>query len=324
MTQTPASADPAGDALLLALTDAIRSATGPEMQQAQALLLRRLATESEVIPGRSPSPKNVTEVGGWYNLLTDLGETGLRRELVTSVLGLPDDPFPSGIGGAALPPMRLQTLPNDQPAGDAAGTVPLSVSVRSDLATGLQAALDTVHAAGGVLPLWQPALALPTGTSLTPMPDPLPYLGREVWLAPTAALTDPATDSLVLGRASTDAGTGYRVGIRVTPPAAPLLDWSGLVWDSVGGVFVEREIGTIGLLALETATAGSAFQGAPVTTSPASRADLTWARLRAVSGLLPGVTELGDELALLWTPDQIANSVFGTHTDAVWDGTAFA
>ena len=323
MTTPTTSSDPGADALLLALTDAIRSASSPEITQAQALLLQRLATEGDVIPSRIPAPRNITEIGGYLNLLGELAENQMRHDMLASALGVTGQPL-STVVVAPLPPMRFQAVPNDKPVGAAANTVPLTVSVRSDLATGLQIALDTVHAAGGVLPLWSPPLALPSATT-TPMPDPLLYLGREVWLAPTAALTDPTTDSLVLGRTATDTTAGYRVGVRVAAatPAAPVLDWSGLVWDSIGNAFVAREIGTIGLLPIEAALAGSPFVAHPIAAAPASQADTAWAKLTAIAGLVPGVTKLGDELALLWTADNIAASTFQAHLDAVWNGTAF-
>jgi hypothetical protein len=317
--------DPAGDALLLALTDAIRGASTPEIQQAQALLLRRLATEGDVIPSRIPAPRNITEVGGYFNLLTDLAETQLRHNMLSAALGLANEALPAtGLG--SVPPMRLQSVQNDRPAGPASTTVPLAVAIRNDLAAALQAVLDGVHADGGVLPLWSPPVALPPATAAPgPIPDPLLYLGRRVWLAPTAALTDPTVDSLVLGRASTDPAPGYRVGIRVSPGtvAAPALDWTGLVFDTVSASFVERSVGTVGLLPLSTALAGSPFVATPIPAAPASRMDTAWARLTAIGGLIPGVSTLGAELALVWNSDAVAASVFAGHLDAVWDGTTF-
>jgi hypothetical protein len=320
---TPTVSTGASDALLLALTDAIRSATGPDIQAAQALLLRRLATEGDVIPSRIPAAKNVTEAAGWYNLLTDLGETEMRREMLASVLGLASSPF-TDEGGAAAPPMRFTSIPNDRPLGPGGASVPLTVTARSDLAAGLQTALSTVHADGGILPLWSPLMALPPAS--TALPDPMPYLGRAVWLAPTAALSDPTTDPLVLGRTTTDPGAGYRVGVRVGAgtAAAAVLDWTGLVFDTIGNAFVAREIGTVGLLPIDAALTGTPFVAHPIAAAPSSRADLSWARLVAVAGLVPGVSRLEDELAVLWSSDAIAASAFATHVNAVWNGTAFA
>ncbi|MFE6735624.1 hypothetical protein [Microbacterium sp. NPDC057650] len=323
---TPSVSDAAGDALVLALTDVIKGASSPEIQQAQAMLLRRLATQGDVIPSRIPAPLNITEIGGYFNLLTDLRESTMRKDMLGAALGLASfEPVDAGTGGT-VPPLRLVQIVNDRlpsPAGDG---VPLAVGVRQDLAAGLQAAVADVRTAGGHLPLWGPPAALPAPTGGTgPTPDPLPYLGREVWVAPTAALTDPATDPIVLGRASTDAGTGYRVGIRVADgtAGAASADWVGLKWDAVGRAFLEAGVGTVTMLPLEAAIAATPFVSRPISAVPPARGDYAWARLVAVAGLLPGVSRLGDELALLWTADQIAESAYAAHLDAVWDGAAF-
>ena len=71
--------DQGADAVLLALTEVIKGATSPEIQQAQAMLLRRLAQQGDVIPSRIPAPRNVTEVGGWFNLLGEMNENARER-----------------------------------------------------------------------------------------------------------------------------------------------------------------------------------------------------------------------------------------------------
>ena len=318
------SSDPAGDAVLLALTEVIKGATSPEIQQAQAMLLRRLATQGDVIPSRIPAPLNITQVGGYFNLLTDLAETTMRKEMLGAALGLATASVAAGAGGS-IPPMHLTSLANDRPAGAAGAAVPLSVAVREDLAAGVTAMVASIHAAGGVLPLWSPPHALPPSTGTSMPPGPMPYLGRELWLAPTAALTDPATDPIVLGRAATDPAPGYRVGIRVADGTvgAPKLDWTGLVWDTIGGAFVERALGQVTLLPIEAALATTPFAAHRLTVAPGQHGDYEWARLTAVAGLVPGASRLGDELALLWTSQQITDSAYAAHVDALWDGTRF-
>ena len=46
-------------------------------------------------------------------------------------------------------------------------------------------------------------------------------------------------------------------------------------------------------------------------------------RMVNISGLLPGVTRLGDELRLVFTAAQIAQSALATDVDRVWTGTSF-
>lgn len=69
-----------------------------EMQKIRQLLLLRAALETEVKATRIPVPRNITEVGGYYNLLADL-ETkkaakadeiqSMLTQIVSSALGLP-------------------------------------------------------------------------------------------------------------------------------------------------------------------------------------------------------------------------------------------
>jgi len=317
--------DAAEDALVLALTEVIKGATTPEIQAAQALLLRRLATQGDVIPSRIPAPRNITEVGGYLNFLETLGETQMRRDMLGATLGLATGGLEPSVG-SAVPPLRLTAVANHRPAGDAGAQVPLSVGVREDLAPGLVAALVDLQAAGGMLPLWSPppALPAPTGGTAGP-PDPLPYLGRQVWVAPSAATVDPENDPVVLGRAASDAAPGYRLGIRVADgtPGATTEQWTGLVWDSVGMGFVERNLGSAPMLPIETALAATVFGARRVPVAPTGRADYGWARLTATAGLLPGASRLGDELALTWSGDDIRSSTFAPHLDATWDGTRF-
>jgi len=129
----------------------------------------------------------------------------------------------------------------------------------------------------------------------------------------------------VLGRAATDPAPGYRVGIRVADGTvgAPKLDWTGLVWDTIGGAFVERALGQVTLLPIEAALATTPFAAHRLTVAPGQHGDYEWARLTAVAGLVPGASRLGDELALLWTSQQITDSAYAAHVDAIWDGTRF-
>ncbi len=125
----------------------------------------------------------------------------------------------------------------------------------------------------------------------------------------------------MLGRASTDLTPDYRVADGTA--GAPKLDWVGLKWDTIGNAFVETAIGATSLLPIDTALASTPFRAQPIAAAPTGRGDYTWARLTALAGLLPGASRLGDELALLWTADQVAESAYATRLDAVWNGAAF-
>ena len=58
--------------LVDALSEILRNSTSPDALASQQLLLRRMALEADVFPSRAPAPRNITEVGGYLNLLTSL------------------------------------------------------------------------------------------------------------------------------------------------------------------------------------------------------------------------------------------------------------
>lgn len=65
-----------------------------EMQKIKMLLMLRAALETNTRATRIPAPMNITEVGGYYNLLEKQKEQVLLRQMVSSALGLPSDYAP--------------------------------------------------------------------------------------------------------------------------------------------------------------------------------------------------------------------------------------
>ena len=61
--------------------------TDEETRKYKNLILQRIATETDIRPARVPAPLNITEIGGYYNLLRK--DEKLRLQLLASVLGLP-------------------------------------------------------------------------------------------------------------------------------------------------------------------------------------------------------------------------------------------
>jgi hypothetical protein len=318
-TTDGAPSQTAVDALLSALTNLIAGASTPESQQAQTLLLQRLALEGSLIPSRIPPPANITQVGGYVNLLTSLGESDLRSQLLGAALGLAGSTPLPGLAAPA-PALPLVPIANDR----GGGAVPVTVSLRSDMVAGLAVALDAVHRAGGLLPLWSPSALPPAGTTVAL--DLLVYLGRAVLIAPTVTLVDPQSDPVVLGRAASDPGTGYRLAVRVNTgsPGASTEDWACLLRDQTSDTFVTQTVTGASMLPIETALAGSGLSAAQIPAAPTDRADRSWARLAALGGLIPLVTRLGDELALVYPATQISGSALAPLADRTWDGTRFA
>ena len=85
--------------LLQTLIDRLLSNSDTEeLKKLRQLLLLRAALDTEVKATRIPTPKNITEVGGYYNLLADLEEKdalkaqetrNMLKQVVSSALGLP-------------------------------------------------------------------------------------------------------------------------------------------------------------------------------------------------------------------------------------------
>jgi hypothetical protein len=324
---TPDPAAPsasAEDRALDALVGVIQAAAGPAAQEAQALLLRRLALEGDVIPSRVPAPLDITQVGGYLNLLTDLGQQRTTLQVLTSALGVAGQG--SVLTDQSLAPLTFSAMPNDRPTGAAGPTATSTVLVRSDLVPGLQSVLAAVHHVGAILPLW----TSPAPVALTAAAGNLEVCGRQLRVLPAAALSDPTTDSLVLARPiGTPATTTYDLYARPDPANAatsslPETQLGGAVLDAATGKPLEVDLGLVRLLSLRPVLMAAGWTTAPVAALPTGLADLTWSQLLNISGLLRGVTRLGDELALVRTPDEIDGTPFADRIDWVWNGTDFA
>ena len=55
----------------------------------EVLEIRKIATESDIRPSRIPAPMNITQVGGYVNLLMQLNEQEMLRQTLSAILGLP-------------------------------------------------------------------------------------------------------------------------------------------------------------------------------------------------------------------------------------------
>jgi hypothetical protein len=315
----PAEPDASSDDTFLAtLNDIIREALTPEAKAARAVMLQRLAQQGDVIPSRLPAPRSITEIGGYLNLLEELGLPELRSSVLSSVLGVAaPPPVPELPRVAALP---LTTIRNSADRSPMAG-----VAVRADFAAPLAATLARIASAGGSLPLWAPPPVLPVpvpGTASPGEADALFALGRRLLVAPTQTMKDPDTDPVVLGRVESDPKDRFRLAVRVAAGAAEIVDevWQGLVRTDKGVKPVK--LGKTPLAPLSVYLDGSGFV-VPSVAPPATQADLGWATATITAGLLPQVSRLGNELALSHGIADIMRSPFASRTYEVWDGARF-
>ncbi|QAY60991.1 hypothetical protein ET475_14005 [Microbacterium protaetiae] len=317
------SVDTAEDRALDALVSVIQSSAGPGAAQAQALLLRRLALDGDIIPTRMPAVRNVTEAAGYLNLLDTLGQRQTMLDVLSGALGVASASARSL--EQALPPLAMSPLANDRPVGDAAATAPSNVLVRADLIAGLVAARDAVHVYGAVLPLWSPPAPVPPSLAT----DELDAVGRRLRLLPTAALADPTTDSLLLARPVGGLPGAFAVMARPDPAAAataslPDVEYEAVVRDAATSTAMTMPLGIAKLVPLVPALSAGGWRSLTVDALPARASDLAWAAVTAISGLVPGATRLRDELLLMHTAADVADSPFAAKLDWIWDGTAFA
>ncbi|HEX6808623.1 MAG TPA: IPT/TIG domain-containing protein [Gemmatimonadaceae bacterium] len=323
-----ASSTPTTDPALVAslangLMTMLQSATSPDALEAQSILLRRLALEGDIIPSRVPAPRNITEIGGYFNLLGKLHEPAMREQALAGILGVAGPTTP--LGWVSTIPLSMVAVTNDRPAGPAQPTIPLTFYVRSDFVTSTNAALTYLHQRGCTLPLASSAPRLPSGMpGATPPADALPFLGRTLDIVAATALSNPATDPIALVKPQGSA-TPFQIASNVlnagsvtVPPAA----YDAVQCNSTTCATVTLASQSVVDVAPVLANAGF-YPGNPLS-QPTNGSDSAWSRFTNVSGLVAGTTKLGDELALLYDAPTIAGSVFAGALDWVWNGAAFA
>jgi hypothetical protein len=320
MADTTASS--AEDRALDALTRILETSVSPEMQEAQQIILRRLALAGSLFPSRVPAPLNITEVGGYLNLLQDLPE--LRMQVLASTLGVAGPNVQPGFGQARTA-VTFETRRNDRPAGTAQAAIPVSFTVRSDFAPALDEALAAIRNLGGVLPLLSPARTLPSaGPGVQPPDDLLALLGRVLEVVPGAALADPANDPLTLGASGTGAPQLLARQLNTAAPGAGTVTSSAWnLWACTDTSCSQQAVNGLYIpVAPHLEAAG--WHQAPVA-APTTLADQgEWFRWTNVTGLVAGRSRLGDELRLLYPAEEIARSSLAPVLDWRWNGTAFA
>ena len=323
-TATGSTLDPALTSQIVgALIAMIQANNSPDAAAAQSILLRRLALSGDVVGSRVPAPRNITEIGGYFNFLETLGESAMREQTLAGVLGVAG-PIPS-LTSLQPQPLSMVNVTNDRPTGAAQPSLPLSFMVRSDFASALQAALKQLHTFNATMPFAGPTtVTLPSGGASSTFPsDPLFYLGRVLTLAPAAALLAPGTDPLVLARKAGSVGA-YDLWANVLSPggvAVPPDNYEAL---QIAGAAVNKvPLNNTSLVQLAPLVATAGFYPTAPLPAPASAADIAWARLTNITGLVAGTTKLGDELGLLYTPSLIAASAFAPALGYTWDGSNF-
>jgi hypothetical protein len=312
--------------LIASLLGALGTLNSPDTLEAQQILLRRLALEGDVVNSRSPAARNVTEFVGYINLLGTLQQPEMRAQALAAVLGVAGPNPPLG-WLTSTQPLSFVSLLNDRPAGPAQATFPLTFVVRSDFSAALQAAVGFLHQRGCSLPIMAPTVVVlpPAQPGVAAPADVMPYIGRTLDLAATAALGDPETDPIALIRPEGTNGP-FAIAANVDPTSATVAAtpaaYDGLKCDSTS--CTSGALANQSYVPVEPVLATAGFYPAAPLPQPVSNISNDWAHLTNVTGLRPGITSLGDELALLYSPSTVAGSVFAPMLGWIWNGTAFA
>ncbi len=300
----------------------LQNAASPDALEAQNIILRRIALQGDVIPSRVPAPLNITQIGGYINLLTNLNELDMRSQVLAGILGVagPNPPLGWVTSSTAL---SFTPLINDRPAGPTQASLPVTIPVRSDYAGLLRDAQTALHDRGCVLPLVSGPLALPPASlQASAVLDPLDYIGRSLTLAASTALLDPTTDPLALVRPATTTAA-FEIAARSINPAVVAVapaDYDALQLASGVSTTITLTQAPMVMLIPILHTAG--FTPANPLPTPAS--STSWARFVNTGGLVAGKTLLGDELRLLHSATEIAASALSGMRNWIWNGTAFA
>lgn len=310
-----------------ALVELMRAGARPDVLEAQRLLLQRLANQGAVFPSRIPLPRNITEVGGYLNLLERAGEIDMRLSAVASALGIASPaPATDAIGGLAI---GFVQVANDRPPGPVQASIPPLLTIRADFHAPLLAAQQSLHASGCMLPLRAPRAVLPasqpgaTPTSLD-LDVILAALGRTLEVFPETVLVDPAADPLAIARLETPATDPLRLVAReldggtLVPEASWVAKRASATGTSDDPPATRRYLDVAPIM-----QAAGWIHPQPFT-APASRSERgSLARFVNLTGLVAGETTLGEELTSLYSPAAIGRSALAPVLQWRWDGTTF-
>jgi hypothetical protein len=312
--------------LVQSLISMVQAATSPDAMEAQNMILRRMALEGDVVGSRIPPPRNVSEIGGYFNLLSSLNEKTMREQALAGILGVAGPAQPLGWISNDQP-LSMVAVTNDRPAVTAQPSFPLSVLVRSDFVAGVQNALKLLHSYGGTLPLTSPSVILlpPGGTGATIANPILFYIGRMLTIAPSAALTNPASDPVALLLSSVSPGGDYSLASQVLNPAEYEVEPADLLALQCTPMTCSViQLSQVTYVPIAPIFAAAGFYSPSPLAAPANSTQTAWTVLANTTGLVTGVTMLGDELSLLYRQDQIAASAFASMLEWTWNGSTFA
>ena len=316
------------DAIIDTLVELMKTATRPDVLEAQRILLQRLALQGDVFPSRIPPPRNITEVGGYLNLLEQLGHDAVQAGAVASALGVAGPP-PEAVGLAGAVPVGFLEVANDRPAGPAQASIPPTLTIRADFHAPFLTAKATLQAAGCALPLRTPRPQLPAtqpgaGSSSLDTQAVLEVLGRTLEVFPGTVLVDPAVDPLAIARLETPATSPLVLVARELDGGTAVPEASWVAKRASASTVVDDPPAMLRFLEVGAGAPGSGLVPPGALRRPSSLSERgTLVAFKNVTGLVAGETTLGDELRLLYSAPAIARSALASFVSLTWDGSEF-
>ncbi|MCL2167327.1 MAG: hypothetical protein FWH49_08600, partial [Clostridiales bacterium] len=192
---------------------------------------------------------------------------------------------------------------------------PLYFAIRSDFRPAFAAAQQEIRQAGAAVPFMNVRRALP-GLS-DPLPDlgqTLDIIGRALEIPPNAVLMEPNKDPVIIVKEADGSGGLYALADDTIEAS----EYDAYEIAPEGGGLVSAPLTGSYLSLTPILNKAGWYSGYDIDTHP-----LLLLKLRNITGLIPGVTTFGEELALLYTRQQIVASSVREMLDWVWTGAAF-
>jgi hypothetical protein len=280
------------------LLEILRQEASPEAVKARNMILKRIATENPPVASRIPHPMNITEIGGYLNLLEKLGHNDLQYGMIASILGQPHKDTEM-VFYDTEPVTFFSEYISDRPECPGVMSLPLTFYMRNDFSAPLSAVMKTLHQSNAYLPMMSFVPQLPRVGCVPDETMMMQMIGRRLEIAPSSAYKDPTKDPVIVAKEGLFA-KGGKTSVSVN--ALKLTE------EGMKGVEI-----TAGLISLEPLLAQAGwyqYEEDPL-------------KLMNITGLVEGRTTYGEELARIYTGAQIAASGVRDVITFIWDGKAF-
>jgi len=304
-----------------ALIDVLKTSNDPEIIKTQQMLLRRLATSGDLTMSRNPAPKNITDVGGYLNLLDT--DPAMKKTFISSLLGIPT-PLDELEWTLDEPSIPYVSIDNNRPAGAAQASLPLTLKMRFDFSDHFIKARKKLNQLNCQLPLVADQPQLPSSVLITDQLDMLQLMGRKLDIMPGTLLVNPEEDPIAIAKLESDNGTYYQLVLREQGETQNVEEKSWVTLKLENGVIKEQAPANRRYKPIETIMAEAGWYIKDKTQIPTSLTDLGgFDSFINTTGLIKDKTKVVHELDLLYTGHAITTSKLVDQLNSIWNGEKF-